>query len=183
MTEPPVTNRQELVQLFAARGYQAGAEVGVADGRFSLELCEAIPGLRLLCVDPWCSYHGNQRGGRTDRHEKNWALAQGRLAPFGAKLMRMLSLEGAALVEDGSLDFVHLDGNHNFDYVMQDLIAWTPKVRMGGVVSGHDYYRFRNAGVIEAVDAYTSFYGVELHVTPEPRRRRQTGGPTWWWTR
>jgi hypothetical protein len=53
------------------------------------------------------------------------------------------------------LDFVYIDGNHCFDFVMQDLIEWNKKVRKGGVISGHDYYRFKGAGVVNAVDAYT----------------------------
>ena len=67
----------------------------------------------------------------------------------------MLGQDASRYVDDGSLDFVYIDGGHDFDNVMLDLILWSPKVRSGGVVSGHDYYRFRAAGVAPAVDVYT----------------------------
>jgi hypothetical protein len=83
------------------------------------------------------------------------------VAKAGTMVLRMDSLEAARLVEDESLDFVYIDGDHRFDAVMADLIVWSRKVRFGGVVSGHDYYRFRHAGVVPAVDAYTRQHGVE----------------------
>ena len=42
-------------------------------------------------------------------------------------------------IEDSSLDFVHIDGDHSYDFVMQDIILWGRKVRIGGIISGHDY--------------------------------------------
>ncbi len=69
---------------------------------------------------------------------------------------------------DESLDFVYIDADHRFDYVMEDLIAWGRKVRKGGIISGHDYYRFRNAGVVPAVDVYTHCHYVgEWFITDE----------------
>ena len=71
-----------------------------------------------------------------------------------------------------SLDFVYIDGNHHFDFVMQDIIEWSKKVRAGGVVSGHDYYRFRNAGVVDAVNTYTHAHQIwEWFITDEPKEK------------
>jgi hypothetical protein len=75
-------------------------------------------------------------------------------------------------IELESLDFVYIDGNHSFDYVMQDLIEWSKRVRRGGIVSGHDYYHFRNAGVVEAVDVYTHCHGIkEWFLTNEQKSK------------
>ncbi len=41
--------------------------------------------------------------------------------------------------EDNSLDFVYIDGDHNFKHISEDIYEWTKKVRSGGIVSGHDY--------------------------------------------
>ncbi len=67
---------------------------------------------------------------------------------------------------DGSLDFVYIDGNHQFKYVADDICEWSRKVRRGGVISGHDYI-FTNprtqAGichVIYVVNAYTQAYKI-----------------------
>lgn len=149
--------RRDLAVHFQARGYTSGCEVGVADGRYSAELLARIPGLRLRCVDPWEPYAGNRRGGGRDQQHGNYDLARARFAPYGtqATMVRALSADAARDVPAGSLDFVYLDANHDFDYVMQDLILWAPKVRAGGTVAGHDFYEFRDAGVIPAVEAYT----------------------------
>jgi hypothetical protein len=79
--------------------------------------------------------------------------------------MREMSMDAVKKIKDGSLDFVYIDANHGFDYVMEDLIEWSKKVRVGGIVSGDDYYDFRKAGVIEAVDAYTKAHGIKVTFT------------------
>lgn len=50
------------------------------------------------------------------------------------------SWEAAEQFEDHSLDFVYIDADHKYDSVKRDIIAWLPKVKNGGIISGHDYY-------------------------------------------
>ena len=45
-------------------------------------------------------------------------------------------------VPDESLDFIYIDANHDFMNFTQDLHYWIKKVKMGGIVSGHDYTYF-----------------------------------------
>lgn len=49
------------------------------------------------------------------------------------------SVQVANQYEDDSLDFVFIDGDHRYDCVFADINAWLPKVKVGGVISGHDY--------------------------------------------
>lgn len=175
MQPDDVRTREDLARLFAARGYLRGCEVGVADARYSALLCATIPGVELLCVDPWEPYGLNGRGGGKQQQHGNYDVARERLAPYAATLDRRLSADAAPDVPPETLDFVYIDGNHDFDFVMLDLLLWVPKVRAGGIVAGHDYYHFRNSGVIEAVDAYAAVHGIRFHVTGERRE------PSWWW--
>lgn len=64
------------------------------------------------------------------------------------------STEAAARFQDKSLDFVWIDGNHEYDAVKADISAWLPKIKPGGVLAGHDYFKSGKASnqVIEAVD-------------------------------
>lgn len=158
--------RVDLAKEFAKEGYKTGAEIGVADGRNSLTLCQNIPGLHLYCVDPWRSYLGNDRGGPQSQHDGNLTLARERLKDYDVEFVRGFSAEVGRDFK-GFLDFVYIDGNHAFDYVMEDLILWSQIVRSGGMVAGHDFYHFRGAGVVDAVDAYTKAHGIMPMITDE----------------
>lgn len=49
------------------------------------------------------------------------------------------SVEAAKNYEDGSVDFLILDGDHSFDGVKRDLEAWLPKIKEGGVLCADDW--------------------------------------------
>ena len=53
--------------------------------------------------------------------------------------VRMDSILAAATYADKSLDFVFIDGAHNYESVKADIQAWLPKVKIGGFIGGHDY--------------------------------------------
>jgi len=42
------------------------------------------------------------------------------------------------LFEPDSVDAVFIDGEHTFDAVLSDLSSWASKVRLGGILCGHD---------------------------------------------
>ena len=177
-----MNNRIDLAEYFAEVGFKKGAEIGVADGRYSEVLCRVIPNLELLCVDPWNTYHGNHRGGAQKQQLKNYNIAQTRLSQFNATLIRKSSEEASKDVQNESLDFVFIDGNHDYRYVYQDLVLWSDKVRKGGIVSGHDYYHFKNSGVIEAVDTFCKAHGIKPNIIGEVRKHINDNYQTcYWW--
>lgn len=53
--------------------------------------------------------------------------------------------------EDESLDFIYIDCCHSYAGVRSDLQNWLPKVKIGGLVGGHDYNPDKFPGVIQAV--------------------------------
>jgi hypothetical protein len=165
-------SRKRLIQRFGEFGLVKGAEIGVDRGSFSKYMMLNIPNLELLCVDPW---HWKLRG------ESRYNSTVKRLEPYeNAKIIRKTSLMASLEVPDESLDFVYIDGDHTFDFVMMDIILWTPKVKYGGIVSGHDYYAFRRAGVIKAVDTYTYEHGItKMFVTDYLMDRT----PSWFFMR
>lgn len=169
--------RRDLAQLFGEMGLRWIVEIGVADGRFALTLCQSIPGIHYVGVDPWRPYKGNTRGGPAEQHEGNYRLAQTRLAPFSGRLLRMTSQEAAQEFPLGSIDAVYIDGNHAGDYVMRDLMTWAPRVRSGGVVAGHDFYHFERAGVVDAVVTYTKVHGITDWSLTDERE------PSFWWVK
>jgi len=148
--------RRDLAAVFARLGYTTGAEVGVRIGSYSQILCDTVPGLKLLCVDPWAAYQRVTQ----EMADTCYAQAIERLTPYGVTIIRKPSIEAAKDVPDGSLDFVYIDAAHDFDNVMVDIILWAKKVRKGGIVSGHDFFEFYQAGVTNAVRAYTQAHGI-----------------------
>lgn len=156
--------RASLPHLFRHLGFTTGAEIGVWEGAYSEDLCAANPDLRLTCVDGWMPYTGYTDHVRQDLMQSAYATAQARLAPYPCTFLTTFSVEAAAKVRDGSLDFVYIDANHDFEHVVADLAAWSPKVRSGGIVAGHDYHHHprRNAGirVVEAVNGYTAAHDI-----------------------
>lgn len=55
------------------------------------------------------------------------------------KPMKMSSIEASKMFENNSLDFVFIDASHEYQDVKNDIIAWLPKIKNGGIISGHDY--------------------------------------------
>jgi len=165
--------RDDLAALFAELKFTSGAEVGVAEGRFSEVLCKANPDLHLLSVDPWEAYENWSQEKCDIRAER----AKQRLGAYNVEIRRQQSIDAALQVPEGSLDFVYIDGCHVFDWVMTDIILWAQRVRPGGIVSGHDYYKFYRAGVQRAVDVYTWAHNIPMwYLTREKEA-------TWWWVK
>lgn len=157
--------RAELCALFGSLGFRIGAEIGVWAGEFSEQLCTAVPGLRLTLVDPWVSYKDyNERKNNQRRLEEAYLATRARVKHFDCTFLRMTSLEAAQQVPDRSLDFVYIDGNHQEPFISQDLAAWIPKVRSGGIVAGHDYHASPKKvflqDVKKSVDRYTAAHQI-----------------------
>lgn len=53
--------------------------------------------------------------------------------------VRNFSVDAAKDVADASLDFIYIDGAHSREAFVADVAAWEPKVRVGGVIAGHDF--------------------------------------------
>lgn len=156
-----IKDRKELAELFAEKKFNLGVEVGVLGAGYSQVLWNANPALKLFGVD---SYPRAQWRRHKDRAVKVYAENNG-------QLIEKPSLEAVNDFEDSSLDFVYIDGNHDFDNVMRDIIVWTSKVKTGGIVSGHDYvpgnYLIDYFGVREATLAYTKCHGLDLNLTAD----------------
>lgn len=182
-----IKNREALAEYFNDQGFKVGAEVGVFRGYFSEILCKSIPGLKLYCVDPWKIYDG-YRDYRFERSMRDAeTTARRELAKYDTVIIKKTSVEAAKDFEDGSLDFVYIDGNHEYKYVKEDLEAWVPKVRKGGIVAGDDYYMTKrgNMGVIEAVHEYVGAHGYDLQLTPwDPKHpNNDNRQPQWWFVK
>lgn len=161
-------HRNDLAQLFAELGFKRGAEIGVAEGNYSEVLLKANPECELLLVDPWEGYSGNPQNKTKSKHDFAFTETVRKTEKYpNAKPTIGTSMNTVGMIAEQSLDFVYIDGNHLFDYVIQDLVEWSKRVRSGGIVSGDDYYqldqkRWVGGGVVEAVQAYTNAHRIPI---------------------
>lgn len=143
-----------------------GAEIGVASGVFSLEILQW--GISCLyMVDVWQTMPGI-RGMASDAqeiHDQNFKDAAKRAQDFNAFLIKGLSSSAAKTIPDNSLGFVYIDACHEYDYVIEDLRLWVPKLVNGGVCALHDYGD-PGYGVGRAVREFTNGK-YKVHELPE----------------
>ena len=58
--------------------------------------------------------------------------------------------------KDESIDYLFIDGDHNHEGFSQDIKLWYPKVKFGGIFSGHDYI-WGGKGVKTIIDIFSEF--------------------------
>lgn len=175
-------NRIELAKYFAQQGFKVGAEIGVAQGFYSEVICQQNPGVKLYCVDYWGHYH--KYPVRKEVFTNLYEVARKRLESYNCELIQKFSTDAVKDFKDESLDFVFIDGHHAYSFVKEDIREWSKKVRKGGIVSGHDYYRTNagNMGVINAVDEYVKEHNYELKLTDWDKQNphKDSRQPCWY---
>jgi len=75
------------------------------------------------------------------------------------KILIVSSAEASNMVNE-KLDFVYIDANHRYAPLLQDIYCWYPKIRIGGVLCGHDY---QIQPVKEAVDEFGKSMGASVY--------------------
>lgn len=145
------------------------AEIGVYRGNSSQSLRCCFPKASLYLIDPWVLYdaYRSPMAGPISKKAEDYEQAYLHVKEVFAKdpnvhILRKTSEEAASLVPDG-LDLVFIDGNHDYEYVKQDIALWQPKIRKGGLLAGHDFCRDVFPGVVRAVEER---FGEEIAIGP-----------------
>jgi hypothetical protein len=188
-----LASREQLLQHLPEGG--VGAEIGVAEGNFSAAILEAAAPTELHLIDPWSHLEAGsdllgantllaqvgEAGGHGAAVPRNLAgdrlygsVEQRFAADPRVRLHRQYSYRAAAGFEDGLFDFVYIDGNHHYEFVLRDLEDYAAKLKPGGLLFGHDFFendfaREHRYGVMDAVRTFvkrTDF--VLLMLTWEP---------------
>lgn len=125
-----------LVDMIQARGFEYGAEIGAGTGVTTSHIILNCRKLKeYIVVDDWRPVAGGGSFDRTDMKEIFESQIKNNKK---VKVLEGISWEMADKVKDKYLDFVFIDASHDYDSVLKDLKAWIPKVRPGGIISGHD---------------------------------------------
>jgi hypothetical protein len=136
-----------------------GAEIGVCRGENIRSLLDNCPNIRKIYgIDPWIEYKDNLM--ITQKMADEWwktanEILQSYWLDDSVELIRASSLYGARRFAPESLHFVFIDGNHSYSEVCADLETWWPRVKSGGLLSGHDF-RPKDIDVRRAVYEFAS---------------------------
>lgn len=140
-----MSKRENVIpSLLKSANAKVGLELGVYKGEFSKILLENWNG-RLYMIDPWRPIGGDYIDA-CDENQLYDLYADTAKNIKGHEdrglMLRGLGEELIDLFNDESLDFIYIDANHSYDYVKADLEMWYPKLKKGGILSGHDYLKF-----------------------------------------
>jgi predicted O-methyltransferase YrrM len=125
-------------------------EIGVFTGSSIYPTAKALKYLNqgtVYAIDPWSQEECVQGYAPGDPNYLWWSsidlesiylrfqslLSQHELEPFCTTL-RMTSQAALSHFADGSIDILHIDGNHTADVALSDAGNWLPKVKEGGYI-------------------------------------------------
>jgi hypothetical protein len=160
-----------LNEIYCER--KVGVEIGVYRGDLSWRLLGSNRNIFLYLVDPWEECAPDSSYATTEdhinrctqaEHDESMRQAMNNVDLFRGqfKVLRMTSEEAAKEFPDESIDFVFIDGDHSYEGCSQDIALWYPKLKDGGLLSGHDYRDGRNYGVKQAVHEFAKQAGKEF---------------------
>jgi hypothetical protein len=123
-------------------GELVGVEVGVCLAHTTEAFIKGIKNLKkLYAIDnyptfvDWDGSDWNQ-----DRQNLMKKTAQEKMISYKSKVefLHISSQEFVRTIEDESLDFVFIDGDHSYEAALKDFENYYPKIKNGGIFAGHD---------------------------------------------
>ena len=139
---------KKFLELYPVRPEENGhvylncAEIGVKEGKHAEMMLQLHPNTHFVLVDPYLAYYTETEWEtRQDLHDKKYRYVLERQAmyPGRVQVYRVKSHEAAAWFPDGKFDYIFIDADHTRDEVRRDIECWYPKMKVGGLFSGHDW--------------------------------------------
>lgn len=146
-------------------------ELGVAEGYFSQDIL-SWGVAKLYSVDLWESHPEIPGDAGNDQpwHNANYEAAKKRLQPYGE---RSVILRGSTTAMAGYIGepllFVNVDACHSCPCVKNDIAAYWPKLKSGGIMAFHDH-EMKQYGVKQAVAEHAAANGLTIHLLPEDKQ-------------
>jgi hypothetical protein len=141
-------------------------ELGVFKGEFAEELYNRMSPKHLTLVDIWeGSYGSGDKDGNNHITIDNMELVyKGLVEKYSnvdnVDVVRSTSTAFLESQEDNSLDMVYVDADHSYEAVLSDLKLSFQKIKVGGILAGHDY--IINTQIAAAVDHFCYSYGQRI---------------------
>ncbi|KAG2491639.1 hypothetical protein HYH03_010010 [Edaphochlamys debaryana] len=136
-------DRKDIAAILQQKGFKTGVELGVQRAWFSAHnlyhwtSCE-----KYYLVDAWAHQVNYEDLANVDQSKQNeiYNEAVTNLAAYASKtvFLRNYTNDAIKYIPD-NVDFVYVDARHDYCGVMEDLKLYWPKIRVGGIMAGHDY--------------------------------------------
>ena len=139
--KPVRDNALEVIDLLPKAG--RGAEVGTHEGRWTRALVEVAKPDALTLIDPWAEDEAQDwrpHAYLADQATRDAQHDAVRAEFPDATILRQPSTTALAALDDGSLDWMFLDGNKQYDVILADLEQAARVVRPGGVIAGGGWH-------------------------------------------
>ena len=147
---------KEFVQQIPNNGVfvEVGSWMGKSIAFMGVEVINSGKNIKCYAVDTWQGSPEHQSD-PVVQGNKLYNIFFSNMHPVSSVVtpIRKPSVEGAKEFADKSIDIVFIDACHEYECVKEDIAAWLPKVKKGGVIAGHDYiWRSPEDPVKTAVD-------------------------------
>ena len=154
-----------------------GAEIGVFRGDHAEQIMNGYLNIeKLVLVDPWVPYLdeaalADAYSTQKDYFDDMFIEVKNKFAVNPKiTIIRDYSVNAASAFVDEYFDFVYLDGNHGYKFVLNDLEVWYPKLKQFGVMCGDDYGSPSGVGVVKAVTEFAHKYGLLVSSSVEDKQ-------------
>jgi hypothetical protein len=142
-----------------------GAELGVWRGDFSSRILEVASPRELHLIDPWRfqskfperRYGGKMVNGQEEMDTIYRSVKKRFQTNRNVRIHRNFSATALKEFDDHYFDWIYIDANHFYDYILKDLEMSFEKVKTNGLITGDDYTWGRKKGypVRRAVQDFT----------------------------
>lgn len=161
----------EMVRKFPSGSHfvEVGAWKGASTAAMAVEIANSEKLIKFDVVDTWAG---------SEEHQSDKDVIENRLFEEFLKNIepvksfinpiRMPSIDAAKWYTDNSLDFVCIDANHEYEKVKEDITAWLPKIKPGGMFAGDDFHHTW-PGVVRAVRELLPNF--------------ENSATSWWWVK
>ena len=144
-------------------------EIGVWKGSNAKDLNRNLNVRKFYLIDCYDDYDDYEVMGKKGLQEESERIAHRRNALYSKTNVWIKKYSSVAVkdIKEG-LDFVYIDGNHKYNYVKRDLKLYWDKLKVGGILAGHD---IDQKDVSEAVIEFVKENNLEI----------QFGASMDWW--
>ena len=150
----PNLYRNAVFKYNDAKFLEIGSWKGRSVSFLGVEIKNQNKNIDVHCVDTWCGSIDHTDYSTIDS-EKIFATFLNSVEPIKDIItpVRKTSLDASKDYNDQYFDMIFIDASHIYENVIDDMNAWFPKLKFGGLFAGHDYGTWE--GVTKAVDQWT----------------------------